>query len=142
MDEKKYVIQISGMQSYEGDSGTNDVELITEGAYFYQDGKYFVEYEESEVTGMAGTKTCIEIDDNYVSLIRNGSVNTQMLFMKDKTTTSYYDTPYGMMVIGVLSNRVESKLDNHGGQVQVEYYMDINNQRTGTNNFMINIREA
>ncbi len=142
MDDKKYVIQISGMQAYEGDAEPNDVELITEGAYFYQDGKYFVEYEESEVTGMAGTKTCIEIDKDYVALVRNGSVNTQMLFMRDKTTTSYYNTPYGMMVIGVLSNRVESHLDLHGGQVEVEYFMDINNQRTGTNNFMINIREA
>lgn len=142
MDDKKYVIQISGMQAYEGDAEPNDVELITEGAYFYQDGKYFVEYEESEVTGMAGTKTCIEIDKDYVALVRNGSVNTQMLFMRDKTTTSYYNTPYGMMVIGVLSNRVESHLDPHGGQVEVEYFMDINNQRTGTNNFMINIREA
>lgn len=139
MDEK-YIISIKGMQEYNNEDENTDVSLTTEADFEQQDGVYFIDYEESEITGLEGTKTSIEIGKNYVSLLRNGSVNTQMLFMKDRKTSSYYNTPYGDLMIGIYTDNLDINVNGSGGKVNVDYYLDINNSRTSKNNFEIEIR--
>lgn len=139
MDEK-YIISIKGLQSYDNEDENTDISLTTEAGFEKQDGVYFIDYEESEITGLEGTKTSIEIGSNYVSLLRNGAVNTQMLFMKDRKTSSYYNTPYGDLMIGIYTDNLDIDVDGNGGKVNVDYYLDINNSKTSKNNFEIEIR--
>lgn len=138
--EDKYIVSIKGYQSYEEDNENTDVQLTTEAGFEKQDGVYFIDYEESEITGLEGTKTSIEIGSNYVSLQRNGSVNTQMLFMKDRKTSSYYNTPYGNMMIGIFTDKLNIDVSDNGGKVNVDYYLDVNNSTRSKNNFEIEIR--
>ena len=85
-EKNKFIISIKGLQTYEDDSSDDtDISLMTEADFEYQNGAYFIDYEESELTGLEGTSTSIEIGDNYVSLQRSGTINTNMLFMKDKS---------------------------------------------------------
>ena len=83
--ENKFIISIKGLQTYKDGGDDTDISLLTEAIFEYENGAYFIDYEESELTGLEGTKTSIEIGNNYVSLQRNGTVNTNMLFMKDKS---------------------------------------------------------
>ncbi len=138
--EDKYIVSIKGYQSYEEDNENTDVQLTTEADFEKQDGVYFIDYEESEITGLEGTKTSIEIGSNYVSLQRNGSVNTQMLFMKNRKTSSYYNTPYGNMMIGIFTDKLNIDVSDNGGKVNVDYYLDVNNSTRSKNNFEIEIR--
>ena len=138
--EDKYIVSIKGYQSYEEDNENTDVQLTTEAGFEKQDGVYFIDYEESEITGLEGTKTSIEIGSNYVSLQRNGSVNTQMLFMKNRKTSSYYNTPYGNMMIGIFTDKLNIDVSDNGGKVNVDYYLDVNNSTRSKNNFEIEIR--
>ena len=138
--DNKYIVSIKGLQEYDKEDENTDISLTTEAEFELQDGVYFIDYEESEITGLEGTKTSIEIGDNYVSLLRNGSVNTQMLFMKDRKTSSYYNTPYGDFMIGIFTDNLDIDITNNGGRVNVDYYLDINNSRTSKNNFEIEIR--
>lgn len=138
--DNKYIVSIKGLQEYDNEDENTDISLTTEAEFELQDGVYFIDYEESEITGLEGTKTSIEIGDNYVSLLRNGSVNTQMLFMKDRKTSSYYNTPYGDFMIGIFTDNLDIDITNNGGRVNVDYYLDINNSRTSKNNFEIEIR--
>ncbi|MBQ4527124.1 MAG: DUF1934 domain-containing protein [Clostridia bacterium] len=137
--DKKYLISIKGLQSY-GDDDTTDVSLTTEADFEHRDGVYFIDYEESELTGLEGTKTSIEIGSNYVSLTRNGSVNTQMLFMKDRKTNTYYNTPYGDLLIGIFTDKMNIDVDKTGGKINVDYYLDVNSQTSSKNNFEIEIK--
>ena len=138
--ENKYIVSIKGFQSYDDDDSNTDVQLTTEAEFEKQDGAYFIDYEESEITGMGKTKTSIEIGSNYVSLQRNGAVNTQMLFMKDRKTSSYYSTPYGDMTIGIYTDKLNIDVTDDGGVVDVDYFLDINNSTKSKNNFEIEIR--
>ncbi len=140
--ENKFIISIKGLQTYEDDNDDTDISLLTEGEFEYQDGAYFIDYEESELTGLEGTKTSIEIGTNYVSLQRNGTVNTHMLFMKDRKTSSYYSTPYGDMQIDIFTDYLNIDISPTGGKINVDYFIDINNHSTGKNNFEIEIRKA
>ena len=142
MDENKYIISIKGLQTYEDEDNDTDISLLTEGALEFQDGVYFIDYEESELTGLEGTSTCIEVGSNYVSLQRSGTVNTNMLFMKDRKTSSYYSTPYGDMQIDIFTDNLKIDMSPKGGKINVDYFIDINNMSTGKNNFEIEIRKA
>ncbi|MBE7029849.1 MAG: DUF1934 domain-containing protein [Ruminococcaceae bacterium] len=142
MNDKNYLITIRGLQTYADDPETNDVELITEGDFFVEDGKYFIKYSESEVTGMEGTTTHIEADGDYVALMREGTVNTRLIFMKDKRTTTYYETPYGTLSVGVKSDKLDTSLNEHGGTILVDYTIDINNCQSGHNQFQIHVKEV
>lgn len=138
----KYIISIKGLQTYEDDNNDTDISLLTEGDFEFQDGVYFIDYEESELTGLEGTSTSIEIGSNYVSLQRSGTVNTNMLFMKDRKTSSYYNTPYGDMQIDIFTENLNIDISPKGGKINVNYFIDINNMSTGKNNFEIEVRKA
>ena len=142
-EKNKFIISIKGLQTYEDASGDDtDISLMTEADFEYQNGAYFIDYEESELTGLEGTSTSIEIGDNYVSLQRSGTINTNMLFMKDRRTSSYYSTPYGDMQIDVFTDYLNIDVTPNGGKINVDYFIDINNTSTGKNNFEIEIKQA
>lgn len=135
-----FLINIRGLQFYTEPDDDTDIVLTSEAGFEFQDGVFFVDYEETEITGYAGTKTVIEIGSDYVSLRRTGTLNTNMLFMKDRKTSSSYNTPYGELLIGIMTSKLEIDVDENGGKVSVEYYVDINNQSTSKNIFDLEIR--
>lgn len=138
---KKYLISIKGLQSYYGDDDCTDIELMTEGDFYKEDGVYFCDYAESELTGLKGTDTSIEIGKDYVSLVRSGAVNSQLLFMEGRKTSSLYTMPFGELMIDVYTQKLSVDIDDSGGNISVDYSIDINNSAAGKNNFEISIRE-
>jgi Uncharacterized protein conserved in bacteria len=140
MNEKDVIISIKGKQSADGDDGI--YEFVTNGTYKYTDSDYEFTYMESELTGLEGTKTTFHINEEQVMLTREGSVNSQMLFESGKKHYFLYETPYGAATLGVNTHRVKSGLNEHGGDVELSYAVDVDSVTLGKNDFMINIREA
>lgn len=140
MDKRKVNVSIKGVQKQDGE--TNDVELFTEGEFYKENSNYILRYEESEMTGLEGTTTTVEIAKDKVSLIRTGNVNNQMLFIKGKKTTSYYNTEYGSLYIGVMAEKLDVSVDDDGGELNINYILDINEEYLGENTFCISIKNA
>jgi len=139
--EKNVIISVIGNQTTEhGDS--NALELVTEGKYYKEGNTYYVKYNESEVTGLEGTTTTIKIDNDVVTLMREGSVNSQFVFQKGRKHISYYDTAHGAFVIGIFANNVDIKMDDSGGEISIDYQIDIDNNSTGNNDFHMSVREV
>lgn len=142
MKKGNCVVSIKGMQTYsDGLTDATDVKMMSEGEFICEDGKYFVVYDETEATGMEGTRTTLEICDDYVSLSREGKVATTLLFIKGRQTTSYYDTPFGTIVMGISTDSIENGVGDDGGNVSVTYGISLNNVFTGTNTFDVSIRK-
>jgi len=139
--EKNVIISVKGTQSAL-DNGTNTMELITEGRLYKEDDAYIVTYDESEITGMNGTKTTLKVMDGIVTLVRVGSVNSHFVFQQGQKHVSYYDTEYGSFTIGVTANEVDIRLDDSGGEIRVGYSLEIDNNDTGENDFYMSIREV
>ncbi len=133
-------VSIKGMQTQDDD--TNDVELFTEGQFEKDGDKYILIYKESEMTGFEGTTTTVEIENEKVSIIRSGSVSNQMIFLKGKKTTSYYNTQYGSLVIGVMADKMDVDINDNGGKIDINYILDINEEFIGQNNVHIDIKKA
>jgi len=137
----KFSVTIKGLQSYAGTQEDTDIELVSECDFYEADGVYFCEYDESEITGLGGTRTTIEIAGDYVSLTRRGTVNSQMLFMEGRKTTSIYAMPFGELTIDIHTISLETHIGEKGGTLKVNYIIDINNSPSGRNTFDIKIEE-
>lgn len=138
---KDVIISIKGIQ-ISGNEDSDTLELITEGKYYKNEEGYHISYDESEVTGMNGTRTTVKVSDGVVILMRAGSVNSQFVFQKGRKHISYYDTSHGIFTVGVFANEVNVKMDDCGGEISVDYHIEIDNNRTGYNDFYMSVREA
>lgn len=138
---KNVIISVKGTQTMP-DQEKENLELITEGKYYKKGSTYYITYKESQVTGMEGTTTTLKVSDGEVTLMRFGTVNSQMIFKKGEKSYSYYDTAYGAFTIAIYSNDVDVKVDDNGGEIRVDYTLEIDNNSLGKNKFYMNIREA
>lgn len=138
--EKDVIISIRGTQDYSG-TDPDTMELVTEGKLAVQDGALCLSYEESELTGMEGTTTVFQVEPEKVTLLRLGSVQSEMVFEEGRRHMSLYSTPYGNMEIGVRARRLNSTLELTGGLLEIDYDIEINHMLAGQSLFRIDVRE-
>ena len=139
--EKDVVISIKGMQKYEG-ADPDTIELVTEGRLSRDEGGYTLTYQESELTGLDGTLTTIQVEGEQVTLMRVGEFNAQMVFQQGRRHLSMYNTPYGAMAIGVNTRRLLTDLNDQGGDIEIDYAIEVDHALAGHNIFRINVRAA
>ena len=135
------IISIKGKQLY-AESAPEEMELVTAGT-LNRDGAggYTVSYQETELTGLEGTVTKLHIRDGQVTLLREGSINSQMVFEEGRRHLSMYETPYGALSIGVSTRRMRSTLGEAGGDLEIDYAIEIDNLIAGHNLFRMNVRK-
>ena len=138
--EKTVVISVKGIQKYEG-APPDVVELVTEGVMARYGTSYTLSYQESELTGLEGTLTTIQVDGNEVTLIRTGEFNSQMVFQEGRRHLSLYNTPYGAMTIGVHTRHLLAELSDQGGRLEVDYSVEVDHTVAGRNIFHISVKE-
>jgi uncharacterized beta-barrel protein YwiB (DUF1934 family) len=138
--QKNVIISVKGNHNIDED--IDSIELVTEGRYYKKGDNYFVTYKETEITGMEGTTTTLKIGDGKVTLMRFGQNNSQLVFEKGQKHLCHYETLHGSFTIGVFSRIVDINVDDSGGNVAVDYSIEIDHVRTGQNDFCMNIREV
>ena len=138
---KEVVISIKGIQKYEG-ALPDVVELVTEGRLAREGDSYTLSYQESELTGLEGTLTTIQVDGEQVTLMRVGEFNSQLVFQEGRRHLSVYNTPYGAMSVGVHTRHLLAELNDQGGDIEVDYEIEVDHAMAGRNIFRINVKEA
>lgn len=141
--ENNFIINISGFQHsfIEADSG-GDVEMTTVGDYEYEDGLYYIEYDETEMSGLDDTHTSIEIGADYVSLQRTGSMTSDMLFMEGRKTHSMYNTPYGELLVGIYTHSLDINACDIACTLTIDYEIELNDKPNGRNVIEISVLEV
>ena len=72
-------ISIHSIQGYEQEDEAQ-LEFSTEGYYYYEDGVGCLSYQESEVTGLEGTRTSMIVMADQVVVDRDGMLTSRMVF--------------------------------------------------------------
>lgn len=121
------MVNIRGTQTDEYDDNT--MELYTEGKLTHDDGKYIIEYDESEISGMENTKTRLTVEGDRVQLLRTGLIETEFVFLKSRVFEAAYDTPFGMMQMSVLPTQILSELSEEEGRINLEYVIRVGDQQ-------------
>ncbi len=139
--ERNVVITLRGKQYLE-DGIPEAIELVTEGRMQWNPEGCTLTYLETELTGMGSTKTIIQIRGEEVSILREGEVYTQMVFRQGKRHLSLYHTPYGEMTVGVHARHVMVDMDRDGGDLELDYNIEMDHEVTGRNVFAIHVEPA
>ncbi|MBE6694413.1 MAG: DUF1934 domain-containing protein [Ruminococcaceae bacterium] len=103
------------------------LEIISEG-YVTDDGdSYTLCYEESQLTGLEGSLSCITFrhsDKSLVNMTRSGAVSTAMTFRPHCRTISSYQTPFMPFEVGIHCLTVDNRLPEEGVLV-LDYIVEI-----------------
>ena len=138
--KKDVIISIKRLQQSQGET-QDPITLVTAGRYYRKNGSYYISYEETELTGLEGTRTTLRIKPNAVRLVRTGLYPSELVFEQGKRHMSLYSTPYGNMEIGVRARRLNSTLELTGGRLEIDYDIEINHMLAGQSLFRIDVRE-
>ena len=104
--EKSAVISIRSFSDLDKNEA---IEVVTPGKFHLRESEFKAMYEESEISGMDGTTTTLDIKDDVLVLEREGSTSTKMEFKKGEDVISLYNTPYGMLNLNVSYKEIKDR---------------------------------
>ena len=139
--KKDVIISIRGLQEQDGEAG-DPLTLVTPGRYYRKNDSYYISYEESELTGLAGTRTTLRVKPDFVKLVRTGLYPSELQFELGKRHMSLYHTEYGDLSIVVSTNHIRNTLTDDGGDLDVQYTVEVANTPVGVNHLSLTIKNA
>lgn len=128
-DPEELVEEIGEMTGKEEPERT---EMLMEGRLVLSAERAELVYEESELTGMEGTVTTVSFDRSQpelVSMLRDGVVNTALIFEPNKRHICLYKTPFSDFEICVRTIEVRNQLLEKG-ELFLDYLMEIHGAST------------
>lgn len=135
---KDVIVSISGLQMDMDQSAP--VEVITMGSYYYKNGKHYVLFDESEDDGSTSTKNTIKISDGRVDVIKKGDSSVHMVFEPDTKNMTYYQTPFGNILVGINTFGISSKADDLNINTTINYALEVNYSHLSDCSIEINIK--
>ncbi len=129
---KDVLVSISGIHA-DMPEGLEDadgaVEVVTPASYYRRNGKHYIIYDEV-LEGVPGTiRNKIKITgDSSLEIMKSGLSNTHMVFEKNKKNLTYYKTPYGQMLVGVNTKKMEIAVTDDSIRILVGYQLDVNHE--------------
>ncbi|MEG2001010.1 MAG: DUF1934 domain-containing protein [Evtepia sp.] len=134
------IISIKGTQ-WGADGQPDVIEFVTQGSFFADpSGTYLLSYPETELTGLEGTTTTFSIQGDRVTLSRSGALDSEMILEEGQKHISLYNTPYGGFTLGVTAQCVRTALSKDGGELDLQYSVELEDTPIGNNMFEIKIR--
>ena len=124
------LLTIDGPQRFHGEE-PETTKLVTDGTLRTEDGALFLSYAESELTGMRGTLTTFRIEKDCVTLTRTGTVESVMTFAVGREDRSLYDVGFGALMITIRTERIDCRMDENGGYLEVSYAISIADSTAG-----------
>ncbi len=135
---KDVLITVNGLR-LEG-SEADDIELVTSGTYYSKRGKDYILYEEHLQETDEATKCNIIIDNNKVDIIKHGPANVHMIFEKLKKNSSYYQTPFGSILVGFYTTDLKVKKEDDEIRISIKYNLNVNYNHISENDIMIKVQ--
>lgn len=134
------IVTIVGTQR-DAQGEADSIELITAGRWYDKNGVRYIIYEDTEISGMEGTKTMLKLQGERVVLVRTGKVEHRQEFCLGEKSVSPYLTPYGTMEMGIDTRQLKVVLAEAEGSLYIEYDLEINGQWQSTNTLSVKVRE-
>ena len=121
---KDVLVTIAGLQ-FEIDS-EEPIEVITAGQYFLKNDKHYVLYDEILEDTNEICKNRIKIGKDQVEILKTGASNVHMVFEKGKKNLTYYNTPFGNLLIGIDTTKVEFNEGSEQLELKINYVLEVN----------------
>lgn len=123
---KEVLLSIHGVQ-FENDP-TEAIEVITVGEYYTKEDKHYILYEEVVEESSEIVKCTIKIKRDRIEIIKKGFADVHMIFEERKNNVTYYDTPYGAILVGICANKIKIEEQEDSLDIKIQYSLEMNNQ--------------
>ena len=110
------------------DDTEEPISLMTSGTLMLDEEKAVVSYQETLDESLPSQTVLVTVKDDTVTMQREGSYATQMVFVRGQRYEGIYQTPFRDMDIAVFCTRLSYDLTEEGGEIFLVYQMDMNGQ--------------
>ena len=124
---KDVLVSIRGLQSLAED-GEEEIEVIIPSIYSKRGDMHYIKYDESMEGTEEVTANLIKIRPGYMEVTKKGLTSTHMIFEKQKKNLTYYETPYGNLMLGISATQIELEEGDDSLSIHVEYALEIGEQ--------------
>ena len=117
------------------------MEMTVEARYHDDGTRICISYKESEISGMEGSTTSVSFQKNEpqtLSMLRDGTVKTALLFEQGKRHLCIYQTPIMPFEVCVRTLKVENRLSD-AGTLMLDYVIEIRGARAERTKFYMEI---
>lgn len=124
----------------------DQMEFITEAKMCVRNGRLEIVYSENEISGLEGTQSRLSFDlekRDPVTLIRTGNLSTTFIFSNEqKRYLCTYETIYMPIEFCICTNQVINNIDYSGGEMKLDYYLEVHGVKTERNFMKITVMDA
>ena len=128
---KEVLLCIQGLQFEEdarNDEELDKIETICTGEYYNRNGAHYIMYEEMAEGFEEPVKNMIKVRGKEFSLTKRGGLQVQMAFTEGKKSMTDYNTPFGNILIGLDTTKVETIEEENMLQIHIDYALEANYQ--------------
>lgn len=136
---KDVLVSIKGLQFSDGE-GPDKVETINSGQYYKKGEHHYILFDEVTEGYNQPTKNMIKFGDGLCSVNKKGLINVNMLFEERKKNLTSYTTPYGNIMIGIDTARVDLLEKEDKIDISVDYALEANYEHLADCKLSIEIR--
>lgn len=137
--DKEVLVSISGLQFSEANKEA--VEMITVADYYKKNDKHYLIFDEA-MEGFEGTtRNMIKFNEHMVDITKKGITNVHMVFEEKQKNMTYYDTPFGNLLIGLSTNHIDVEEETAAINVKIDYSLDVNYEFVSDCKISISVKE-
>ncbi len=137
---KEVLITIRGLQFVSQGDDAEPVEVVTPGEYYYKNGSHYLKFEEVTEGFTESTRNLMKFKKDYLEVRKKGLVDVNMLYELNKKTLSYYQTPFGVMHMGIATTSFSQKIEEHEIELNIDYALEMNESFVADCTIYINVK--
>lgn len=126
---KEVFVRLSGMQFSPDGEQPEPVEVISRGNYAKKNGKHYIVYDEVQDDLHQVIKNTVKIHGNCYEVIKGGPIRTHLCFEEGKTHSSFYETPFGSLVLKVFTQEISLEEKEEELNIRVSYELEVNYEK-------------
>ena len=136
---KDVLLSIKGLYA-EDNEDADSIETLTPAEFYVKENVYYLFFEEIMDDSTGVTKSRIKYSEKCFELTRKGEVSVHLLFEEGKKTLNTYQIPYGNLVVGLDTKRIQMTETDDEIRIIIDYAMEINYQQVSDNTIDITIK--
>lgn len=136
--KKDVIVKIKGLQFH--DMEDEELEMIAPATYFEKEGRHYIKYDEVMEGFEGSTQNLLKLTGNCLEVTKRGLTNVHMVFEENKKNMTYYETPFGNLLVGIAATKVSAKVEEENIGVEVDYALEVNYEHLADCKITMNVQ--
>ena len=121
------LLSVTGQSQQDGQQEER-IHLVTTGQFCKTEQGFSLRYDETQPDSGETSHITLDMEKGSVTMVRDGSYATSMVFEKGRRFQGNYHTPMGDLEMGIYATRVQYSANEEKGDVSLQYQLDLQGQ--------------